>query len=132
MSRPKQIIVMRKFPSMRTGKYCAQAAHASMKAFMNSGSIVAGGDGKPFTLTVKEPDALAWIEGIFTKIVTYVETEAELLALEARAREAGLPTGLVQDNGLTEFKGVPTHTALGIGPASPEKLAPVTGHLSLF
>ena len=63
---------------------------------------------------------------------TYVESEAELLDLEAKAKTAGLPTGLIQDNGLTEFHGIPTYTALGIGPASPERLAPITGHLPLF
>jgi len=116
---------------MRTGKYCAQAAHASMKAFLDSGAVTVGEDGR-FSVDISNPDAVAWIGGIFTKIATYVESEAELLALAEQAKAAGLPVGLVQDNGLTEFKGVPTYTALGIGPASAEALAPITGKLPLF
>ena len=131
MNRPKQIIVMRKFPSMRTGKYCAQAAHASMKAFLAAGSITHP-TVDTFLLFLSAPDPVKWIDGIFTKITVYVESEDELLALASQAEAAGLPVGLVQDNGLTEFKGVPTYTALGIGPASPEALKPITGHLPLF
>ena len=86
----------------------------------------------PFTFVTDYPDAIDWINGIFTKIAVYVESEEELLALEVKAREAGLPVGLIQDNGLTEFKGIPTHTALGIGPANAEAINSITGHLPLF
>ena len=100
-----------------------------MKAFLASGAIV---EKAPFTFVTDYPDAIDWINGIFTKIAVYVESEEELLALEVKAREAGLPVGLIQDNGLTEFKGIPTHTALGIGPANAEAINSITGHLPLF
>jgi len=130
MTREKQVIVMRKFKNMRTGKYCSQAAHASMKAFLSAGHLTSGET--PLVFSLDDPACIAWIEGIFTKIVTCVETESELLALAAEATAAGLPTGLVQDNGLTEFGGVLTYTALGIGPAAPERIDPITRRLRLF
>lgn len=73
-----------------------------------------------------------WIEGKFTKIAVYVETEDELLEVHRAARDAGLTSHLIQDAGDTEFAGVPTHTAVGIGPHDEDKLRPVTGHLKLL
>ena len=49
-----------------------------------------------------------------------------------RAKAAGLTAHLITDAGDTEFGGVPTVTALGIGPHFSSKLAPVTGELKLL
>ena len=39
---------------------------------------------------------------------------------------------LIQDAGLTEFNGIPTYTALSIGPEFEETLDPHTKHLPLL
>jgi peptidyl-tRNA hydrolase, PTH2 family len=129
---PKQVIGMRRFQNLRTGKYCAQAAHASMKALLNSGSISNDIKEGETTVVFSDPDVILWLSGKFTKICLFVTTEAELLELERKAKEAGLPTGLIQDCGDTEFKGVPTYTALGIGPGNPRTINAITGNLPLF
>ena len=59
-------------------------------------------------------------------------SEEDLLDLARRAHEAGLPYYLVTDSGRTEFHGVPTNTALGVGPAWGSELQPITGHLPLY
>jgi PTH2 family peptidyl-tRNA hydrolase len=64
-------------------------------------------------------------------VVVKVKNEEELLELEKRAKELGLPHALIVDRGLTE---VPpgTITCLGIGPAPAEKLDKLTGKLPLL
>lgn len=125
----KQVIIMRtKYPDgkggtrkLRSGKMIAQGAHASM-AFMIE--IING-----VALTQEEKD---WIDDKFTKICLYVESEEELLQLYDRARACGLTSSLIQDAGDTEFGGVPTYTALAIGPHHSSKIDPLTKHLPLL
>lgn len=73
-----------------------------------------------------------WMTGRFTKICVGVETEEELLSVFAVAKNAGLTVHLITDAGDTEFHGVPTRTCLAVGPHTAEKLAPITGHLTLL
>ncbi|MEM2500900.1 MAG: aminoacyl-tRNA hydrolase, partial [Candidatus Bathyarchaeia archaeon] len=65
------------------------------------------------------------------KIVLRVNSEAELLDLERKAREMGLPTALISDMGLTELE-PGTITALGIGPAPSNVIDRITGSLPLY
>lgn len=129
----KQVLVMKKFPkerNMRTGKYCAQAGHASTGALLSLGKLDEHGDN--FIIPLYNTFVREWIMGSFKKVAVYVESDEELTALYAAAKEAGLPVSLITDSGLTEFAGVPTMTALGIGPASEEDINRITGHLKLF
>ena len=48
------------------------------------------------------------------------------------AIEKGLPCALIQDSGLTEFKGIPTYTCCAIGPAKEELIDEITGDLPLL
>lgn len=134
----KQILVLRKDINMRKGKMAAQAAHAAMAALIGGpATTVPRGVAQPFMsgqcLTIPlDPDTLAWLQGAFKKICVSVNSEAELLALPAEAVQAGLRCALIQDNGLTEFGGVPTYTAVAIGPHASERLAPLTGNLPLL
>ncbi|MBI5549432.1 MAG: hypothetical protein HY901_36560 [Deltaproteobacteria bacterium] len=113
---------------MRKGKMAAQAAHASMKVFFDRTT-----SSDPTRLEVPLwPEAAAWVAGAFTKIVVGCASQEELLALEAKAREAGLPHALVIDAGATEFHGVATPTALAIGPAASAAIDAVTGGLKLL
>ena len=157
MSDIKQILVMRTrypdgkggFKKVRTGKLCAQAAHASMKVFFDrpdvqyawrcgqTGTLVEPEDdpqnaGFPVLLLYPSKVEQEWLEGVFTKVVCYVETEDELRALYQKAQEAHLPCSLIEDNGMTEFHGVKTVTAIAIGPAEDLYLRPITGHLPLL
>lgn len=124
----KQIIVIRRDLKMRRGKEIAQGAHASMAALLQGAQLNADGSA---TLPLW-PEAHAWLTDAFTKVTVKVQSEEELLAVRDRAEAAGLVHALIQDAGRTEFKGVPTYTALAVGPATSEQLAPVTGELKLY
>ena len=126
---PKQVIVMRKMPKgQRHGKYCAQAAHASMAALLS----MATNDGTTITLPMSNQVISDWINGSYTKVVLQVDTEEQLKDVYARASALGLPCALIIDNGLTEYNGVKTATAVDIGPAAPDLIDRVTGDLKLF
>ena len=70
-------------------------------------------------------------EKSFAKIVVQVENEEELVAIYEKAKIAGLESHLITDCGATEFHGVPTKTAVGIGPDYSEKTDLITGNLKL-
>jgi PTH2 family peptidyl-tRNA hydrolase len=132
----KQIIIIRKDLNMRKGKAIAQGAHASMGAILSVAQ--SNSPSRDFVVIPlkDENNNLTplghWLNGRFKKITVSVNSEAELLALADKAKELGLIHALIQDSGLTEFGGVPTYTALAIGPDLPEKLDPLTGSLSLL
>ena len=126
----KQVIVVRMlYPDgrggtfkPRIGKLAAQVAHASMKVFFDR-----RGQTESACLVVPlTADMIEWVNGIFTKVVLGVDSEADLLAVYEQARAAGLPCSLIQDVGATEFHGVPTYTTVAIGPAESEKIDPIT------
>jgi len=137
----KQIIVIRtKYPDgnggtkkLRTGKLISQAAHASMAFMSNKLRInMPGSEHTKSRTVVLSEEQCIWLDGIFTKICVYVESEEELLEVHKSALEAGLTSHLMTDKGLTEFGGIPTHTAVAIGPHYESKLKPITGHLPLY
>lgn len=113
----KQMLILRKDLNMRKGKMVAQGAHASMKA----------------TLEYQDhPYVTAWLAGPFTKIVVGVPTLDLLFEAYAHALGFGIPCSLILDAGRTEFDGVPTYTAVGVGPAPDVDLTPITGHMKLL
>ena len=125
----KQVIVIRKkFTKdgnsfgLRRGKEIAQACHASM-AFMVDCIL----NNKPFNKYEEK-----WFSGLFTKTVVTVDTEEELEAIYNNAISKGLVAKMVTDAGKTEFDGIPTKTALAIGPDVVSKIDEVTGHLKLY
>lgn len=128
----KQILVMRKFigAGSRTGKYVAQGAHASLGAVFSLGTIAE--DEKTFSISLENPFVKEWITGSFKKVAVYVETEAELIELYTISKEMGVACSLIRDSGLTEFGGVHTLTAVGIGPDDSEVIDKITGKLPLF
>jgi len=131
---------------MRKGKLASQVAHASMKVLLDRGAIGystltekgvevrCSGDGNtsPVFIFSLTPAMQEWLSGAFVKIVVGVNSEAEMLALEEKARGLNIPCAIIKDNGTTEFHGVPTYTALAIGPAEAEIVDQVTGHLKLL
>ncbi len=74
----------------------------------------------------------SWINGAFTKICVYVNSEEELKEVYKKAKEAKLLCSIIEDSGQTEFNNVPTLTAVAIGPHYPSDLNPITGHLPLL
>jgi peptidyl-tRNA hydrolase, PTH2 family len=127
----KQVLVMKKFPkdrNMRTGKYCAQASHAAVGAIFSLGTVENGN----LVIPLSNPFVFEWVTGNFRKVTVYVETDQDLVAIYKAAKDANIATALIKDAGLTEFNGVPTLTAVGIGPDDEDKINKITGHLSLF
>lgn len=125
---------------MRKGKMVAQGAHASMKAILDLGSYglrgqdgMGGANTKVFELIIDDRID-AWLTGNFKKICVSVNSEAELLELHKRVAESGdhIIHALIQDSGLTEFGGVPTYTALAIGPDEDSKIDQFTKGLPLL
>lgn len=129
MERIKQVIVLRKDLNMRKGKMVAQGAHASMGVVFN---YITARKENSIGLENIPDDMMEWINGAFTKICLSVDSEGELIALYIKACSEELPCSMIIDKGLTEFNGVPTRTAIAIGPASSEEIDKITGHLKLL
>jgi PTH2 family peptidyl-tRNA hydrolase len=124
MSDPvKQLILIRKDLKMRRGKEIAQGAHASMKFLVD---LLRTPDIEP------TPEMVEWLTGLFTKVVLQVPDGDTLLECMQRANEHDIPVSLIVDSGTTEFGGVPTQTALAIGPERSSKLDPLFGMLKLY
>ncbi len=125
----KQVIVLRKDLNMRKGKMVAQGCHASMKVFFNRISWCSKGEMHIMPITTEMEN---WINGSFTKICVSVDSEEQLLTIYEKAKMEDIPCSLIQDIGKTEFNGVPTYTAVAVGPALAEDVDKITGHLKLL
>lgn len=140
MDDVKQVIIIRKDLGMRKGKVAAQAAHASMKILLDRSNFEKHNEKSTFWeesyvwyFEVDEDEPMfRWLRGEFTKIVVYVKSEAELLEVYEKAKEAGLLASLITDAGKTEFHGDRTRTAVAVGPDWSSKIDKVTGHLPLL
>ena len=140
MDKPKQMIVVRRDLKMRKGKIAAQAWHACVTAVLaaleregrlaevhaENGGIVLTPSDRPATPLSE------WFARGVAKVCLYVDSEEELLAIDQKAKAAGLISALICDNGITEFHGRPTYTCLAFEPALPETVDPITGDLPLF
>jgi PTH2 family peptidyl-tRNA hydrolase len=136
---PKQVIVLRKDLNMRKGKMTAQGSHASIGVifnYMTPNYLNPGEMTRTFTITLPEGELgefmYKWMTGMFKKVVVGVNSLEELKGVYNAAKEAGIPCSIIQDNGLTEFGGVPTYTSVAIGPDNPEKIDKITGTLNLL
>lgn len=128
-TRPvKQVIVIRRDLSRRRGKEIAQGAHAS-SGWPAIRVTHAAMTGRAPSLT---PAQRQWLADGWRKVTLQVRTEEELMELREKAVAAGLEPYLVTDAGHTEFAGVPTVTALAIGPDYDDLIDPITGGLTLY
>lgn len=123
----KQVLVVRKDLKMRQGKVGAQCSHASMMALLN----ISQNTGDSIVIPLNA-DTKPWLDGKFTKVVVYVQSEAELLNVYERAKSTGLISALVTDAGLTEFHGVATNTVVAVGPAEVSRVDAITAGLPLL
>lgn len=112
----KQVIILRKDLNMRKGKMVAQGAHGAVMCALLSESDILN----------------AWLKDGQKKITVGCRSLEELSKLDVKAKEANLQAFLVTDNGLTEFHGEKTITALVIGPCKEEEVDPITQHLTLL
>ena len=127
MARPyKQVLLYRRDLKMRKGKIAAQCAHASLSALLRPAVHATRPGTDPLPVPMSH-EADQWLRFGQAKIVLSVDDEPALLAAHAAALEAGLPCSLITDAGHTEFNGVPTRTALAIGPAAVADIDAITG-----
>lgn len=130
--KTKMVIVMRKDLNMRKGKMIAQGAHASLGIFSNlfdqfSSKIYL----HHYHLDVS-PVMHDWLQDSYRKICVGCNSAEELLEIKRKAVEANIPCVVIEDNGLTEFKGVKTMTCLTLGPGYDDEIDKITGHLKLL
>ena len=114
----KMVIVVRTDIKMSKGKVAAQAGHAAVSA-------------SEYARKNRPEWWTPWINEGQCKIAVKAKSEPEILELERKARNAGLPVALIVDRGLTEIP-PNTVTCLGIGPAPANKVDAITGQLSLL
>ncbi len=110
----KQVIVVDAGLRLPPGKLAAQVAHAAVGAF----------------LAASDQARRAWLAVGMPKVVVRCESAEALAAIEAAARDAGLPCLLVRDAGHTVVA-AGTATCLGIGPAESAAIDAITGALKL-
>jgi len=114
----KLALVVNAALAMGKGKVGAQCAHGAVLALLAARGAAAAW-------------AAAWARDGQAKIVLRAPGEAELLALAAAARAAGLPSALVRDAGHTQVpRGALTVAAIGPAPAG--EVDRVTGALKLL
>ncbi len=114
-SEYKQCIIIRADLKLSRGKAAVQAAHASLLSYEHA----------------PPRDRARWKAQGQKKVVLRVNSLKELYELKEMADKLSLPSAIVEDAGLTE---VPpgTVTALGIGPASADKIDTITKDLKLL
>jgi len=89
---------------MSSGKLASQTGHAFLGAYSKAS---------------KEKQEEYHADGIGTKICLTAPSLEHLMKIYERALAAGLPAVLIEDTGRnTTFNGVPTVSAVGIGPVS--------------
>ena len=124
---------MRKDLNMRKGKMIAQGSHASLGALLKFFDKVENKDSITYKVQFGKNSYLdQWLNGTFTKICLYVNSEEELDNIKNQCDEAKIPNALIIDAGLTEFHEIPTKTCIGIGPWDSEQIDKITGNLPLL
>ena len=111
----KQAIIIRTDLKMDKGKIAAQAAHASVSAFLKTG----------YTNRNK------WLISGMKKIVLKVSSKKELFEIFREAKRMNYPCAIIADAGKTQIK-AGSHTAVGIGPAPENKIDKLVGNLKLL
>lgn len=135
------MLIVRRDLKMRKGKIAAQASHASVEAVLKAiakedraGQLRVTAEGYAYLDAPEgqESPLTDWFRYGMAKICVYVDSEQALLALEEKARAAGVVTALILDAGMTEFHGQPTYTALAFEPLEAERADALTGELPLY
>jgi len=130
----KQVLILRTDLNMRQGQLVGQGTEGGQFSLIQDARKVDLQSESCVALHI--PRYFSDIEWIFehnvAMIVVGVNSEANLLAKFEQARESGIRCTLVKDKGKTQIGEVETYTAVAIGPAEVELLAPITGELQLL
>ena len=111
----KQAIIIRQDLKLPKGKMAAQAAHASVRAVLNSDKKM-----------VQE-----WNDEGMAKIVLKTDNEKLLLKLLQEAKDHGIKTAMITDAGKTVVA-PGTKTCIALGPDEEEKIDEITSSLNLI
>ena len=114
----KQVIILRKDLKMTKGKAAAQASHAAVASAIKS-------------MRERQKEFTIWWRNGQTKIILAVESEEELLNLEAKLQRTGVVMAKINDAGRTQLP-PGTTTALGVGPHAQMDVERITSNLKLF
>lgn len=102
-------------PGCPKGKIAAQCSHAAVALILQLMDDVKQDDYPNYKVKQLEMGCdsplYQWLNGSFTKTVVRVNSEDELIEVYNKAREAGLNTVLITDNGETVFN-QPTKTVV--------------------
>lgn len=129
----KQVLVYRKDLKSRRGKEAAQLAHAASSIILsNLLTILFFKALRYLKIDVPSSALYQWVNGSFAKICVYCKSEEELLSIYNSAKAKGILCTLITDAGVTEFNGVPTRTAIAIGPCWSHELVGLTDKLPLM
>lgn len=115
MKALKQVILIRTDLKLPKGKAASQAAHASVLA----------------VLSASKSDVNHWVEQGMPKIVLGVDNADMLESLLLKAKNDGLITSIVEDDGLTSVI-AGTITCGVIGPNIKESVDLITSSLKLY
>lgn len=130
-SKIKQVIVIRKDLRMRRGKEIAQGAHASMEFLRKRIHPETKSQSRYHSVKIEDV-VIHWLHNGHAKVTLQVDSEADLDKIHQDALAMGLEAHIIVDEGLTEFGGRLTKTALAIGPDYSEKIDTITKHLKLY
>lgn len=114
----KQVIILRKDLKMTKGKAAAQASHAAVASAIKS-------------MRERQKEFSLWWRNGQTKIILAVDSEEELLNLEAKLQRTGVILAKINDAGRTQLP-PGTTTALGVGPHAQKDVERITSSLKLF
>ena len=114
----KMVLCVNMNLKMEKGKIAAQCGHATLACYKKSLKM--------------SPTAVSWWERLGqAKIALKVPDEAEMAAIQEKARALGLATYIVEDAGRTQIA-AGSRTVLGIGPAPVKVIDSITSHLKLL
>ncbi|KAK5717607.1 hypothetical protein LTR17_015960 [Elasticomyces elasticus] len=116
----KLVLVVRKDLGMSPGKIGAQCGHATLACYK---TLVRANPGHPVLRQ--------WEDYGQAKVALRIDSEEDMLVLQAQAISLGLCAQVIHDAGRTQIASG-SATVLGIGPAPKSKVDEVTGHLRLL
>ncbi|QIW97204.1 hypothetical protein AMS68_002722 [Peltaster fructicola] len=116
----KLVLVVRTDLGMGKGKIAAQCSHATLACYKTM-----------VKANPAHPVLQQWERLGQAKVALKVDSEDEMLMLQAQAISLGLCARVIHDAGRTQIASG-SATVLGIGPAPKSKIDEVTGHLKLL